>query len=67
MLDSLLTLTKGEALWMAIGFVTAALAHWAVVALTGEQEPIFLLIALLIPVVLVITGGYTLAKKILHR
>jgi hypothetical protein len=67
MLDSLLTLTKGEAFWMAVAFAVLVLAHWAVSFLTGVMEPVFLLGALLVPVAFLVMGAYTLGKKALHR
>jgi hypothetical protein len=67
MIDSLLSLTKGRTFWIAIAFVVAVLMHVAVLALTGVQEPIGLLGALLIPVYFVVSLGYTLVKRMLRH
>lgn len=67
MIDSLLSLTKGRAFWMAIAFVIAVLMHAGIVLLTGVQEPMGLLGALLIPVFFVVSLAYTLVKRILRR
>lgn len=67
MLDSLLTLTKGGALWMAGLFVVSVLLSIGVSLLIGAQEPIFALFALFILVLFVVTGTYTLLKLLVHR
>jgi hypothetical protein len=67
MIDSLLTLTRGRAFWMAIAFVVAVAMHAGVVALTGFQEPIGLLGALFIPFFFLVSLAYTLGKRIFRR
>jgi hypothetical protein len=63
MLDSLLTLNKRGAFWLIGAFFVSLFLHAAVVALTGVQEPIFLLAAAAVPLVLLVTGCYTLLKR----
>ena len=67
MLDSFLSLTKGRAFWLAMAFLAAVIMHVAVLALTGVEEPIGLLGALLIPVFFLVSLVYTLAKRIFRR
>jgi thiol:disulfide interchange protein len=66
-LDSLLTLTKGGVAWMAGIFVVMVVADLGVSAITGMQEPIFLLLALITLVAFVVTGTYTLGKSVWRR
>lgn len=65
MIDSLLTLTKRGAFWLAVFFVVSALLDLGISALVGFQEPMFILFATAILVIFLVTGTYTLAKKIL--
>jgi len=67
MMDDLLTLTKRRAFWMVVFFIAAAVAHVAVVAVTGVQEPLFLLGALAMVALGIVSGVYTLARKLFHR
>ena len=67
MLDSLFTLTKGGAMWMAILFAVSVLMTFGITALTGNQEPLFALLALFILATFVVTGIYTLGKLIVHK
>ena len=67
MLDSLLTLTKSGAMWMAILFAVSVLMTFGISALTGNQEPLFALLALFILATFVVTGTYTLGKLIVHK
>ena len=67
MLDSLLTLTGAAAAWLGGAFVLAVLASFGITAITGSQEPIFLMIAIGILAVLVVTSIYTAAKWVWHR
>ncbi len=67
MIDSLLTLTKGGAFWMGIFFLVAVGLHLGISAVIGAQEPIFLLFALMIAAAFVVTGAYTLFKRLLRR
>jgi Kef-type K+ transport system membrane component KefB len=67
MIDSLLTLTKGGAFWMGIFFLVAVGLDLGISAIIGTQEPIFLLFALVIAAAFVVTGTYTLFKKMLRR
>lgn len=67
MLDSLLTLTKRGAFWLAIAWLVAILLDRGVTALIGQQEPFFLLAALFIPIAFIVSATYTLAKRILRR
>jgi hypothetical protein len=64
MIDSLLTLTKGGAFWMGILFLVVVLLSFGISAVMGQQEPLFFLFALAIAAAFVVTGTYTLAKKI---
>jgi hypothetical protein len=65
MLDSLLTLRKGAAAWMA-GFLLACVAADRVVsALTGTVVSIFLVLALGILCAFVVMSIYTLGKMAL--
>lgn len=66
MIDSLLTLTKGAILWFAIAEAIAVLLHLGISAAVGVQEPIFLVAALVIPVTFLVTGVYTLSKRLRH-
>ena len=66
-LDSLLTLTKGGALWTVGVIVVCLLMDLAVSALTGTQEPIFLLLAAAALVVLLVAGTYTIGKWLWRR
>ena len=67
MLDSLLTLTGTAAAWLGGAFVLAVLASFGITAITGRQEPIFLVIAVGILAVLLVTSLYTAAKWVWHR
>ncbi|HEY5540665.1 MAG TPA: hypothetical protein VIL41_04330 [Coriobacteriia bacterium] len=67
MLDSLLTLTKGAAAWMAGALVVCLLMDRAISAVSGVPVSIFMLFALLILFVLVVTGAYTAGKWVWHR
>jgi hypothetical protein len=67
MLDSLLTLTKAGAAWMAGIFGVALLADVAISAVTRTQEPIFLLLAVMTLVAFVLRAVYTLGKWAWHR
>ncbi len=67
MIDSLLTLTKGGAFWMGVFFLVAVGMDLGISAIIGAQEPIFLLFALAIATAFVVTGTYTLFKKLLGR
>ncbi len=67
MIDSLLTLTKGGAFWMGVFFLVAVGMDLGISAIIGAQEPIFLLFALAIATAFVVTGTYTLFKKLLRR
>ena len=66
MLDSMLTLKKSTALWMVGFFMVCVLANRGVDALTGEQESIFLLLAVAILAAFVVMGLYTMGKWVLH-
>ena len=66
MLDSLLTLTGAAAAWLGGAFVLAVLASFGITAITGRQEPIFLVIAVGLLAVLVVTSLYTAAKWVWH-
>jgi uncharacterized membrane protein len=67
MIDSLLTLTKRGAFWLAILFVIAVAMDIGISALLGQQEPMFLLFALAIAALFIVAGIYTLAKMIIGR
>jgi len=67
MLDSFLRLTIHRALWIAVFFVIALALHAGVSALTGVQEPMFLLAAVLLPAYLVVSTAYTLVMRVLRR
>ena len=67
MIDSLLTLTKRGAFWLAILFVVAVAMDIGVSALLGQQEPMFLLFALAIAALFIVAGIYTLAKMLILR
>jgi hypothetical protein len=67
MLDSLLTLTKGAAAWMAGGLIVCVLMDRAVSALTGNPVSVFALFALGILLALLVAGAYTAAKWLWHR
>ncbi len=64
MLDSLLTLTKRGAFWLAALAVVSALLSFGISMLTGQIEPIFALMSLAAFGALLVTGVYTLAKRI---
>ena len=66
MLDSLLTMTKRGAFWLAVMFAVSLAFHFGVTAMIGVTEPIFLLIALAIALAFVVTGVYTGAKTLMH-
>jgi hypothetical protein len=63
-LDSLLTLKKGAAAWMAGFFLVCVIANRTVSALTGREESVFLLLALMILAAFLVTGTYTAGKWI---
>ncbi len=65
MIDSLLTLTKRGAFWMAVLFLVAVLMHVGISAMVGYQEPMFLLFALGIAALFLVAGAYTLGKKLI--
>jgi hypothetical protein len=65
MIDSLLTLTKRGAFWLALLFVITIAMSVGVSAIVGQQEPIFLLFALAIGALFLVAGVYTLGKKVL--
>jgi len=65
MIDSLLTLTMRGAFWMAVFFVISVVLDIGVSAVAGQQEPIFLLLAVGIFALFLVAGTYTLAKKLL--
>jgi hypothetical protein len=65
MIDSLLTLTKRGAFWMAVFFAVVVLLDIGVSAIIGQQEPLFILFAAAILGIFLVTGTYTLAKKLL--
>ena len=67
MIDSLLTLTKGGAFWMGVFFLIAVGLDLGISAIIGIQEPIFLLFALVIAAAFVVTGTYTLVKRLFRR
>lgn len=67
MLDSFLRLTIHRALWIAVFFAIAVALHAGVSALTGVQEPMFLLATILLPAYLVVSAAYTLLMRILRR
>ena len=67
MLDSLLTLTRAEAGWLAGAFILCVLGNRAITVMTGNEEPIFLVLAVLILVALVVTSIYTAVKWVWHR
>lgn len=67
MLDSLLTLTKGAAVWMLVGLMVCLAADRAVSILTGNPVTIFGLLALGIALALLVSGTYTAAKWLWHR
>lgn len=64
MIDSLLTLTKRGAFWLAILFVIAVAMSMAVSAIVGQQEPMFFLFALAIAGIFLLAAAYTLGKKL---
>ena len=66
MLDSLLTLTKGAAAWMAGFFVICVIVNRGITALTGVQEPIFLLLGFLILCAFLVMATYTAGKWAVH-
>lgn len=67
MLDSLLTLTKRGAFWLVMAWFLALLVDRAISGLLGHQEPIFVLAVLVIPLVLLVSGVYTLIKWLVRR
>jgi len=67
MLDSLLTLTRRGAFWLVLAWVVVVLLDRGLSAMLGRQEPIFILAAIFIPLVLLVSGTYTLIKWIVHR
>ena len=67
MLDSLLTLTKGGAFWLAVFFVASTITHFFVSALMGAPEPLFALFALASLGALLVSGMYTLAKSVIRK
>ena len=67
MLDSLLTLTKGGALWLLGGLLVCIAADRMVSSLTGQPVTLFAILALGILVALVVCGTYTAVKWIWHR
>lgn len=64
MLDSLLTMTKRGAFWLLVIFVVSAAMDFAVSRLSGAQEPLFLLFALGAVLAFIVSGVYTLGKKL---
>jgi len=66
MIDSLLTLTRAEAAWLTAALFLAVLANRAVTLMTGNEDPIFLVLAVVILVGLIVTSVYTGAKWIWH-
>ena len=67
MIDSLLTLTKRGAFWLAILFVVAVAMDVGVSALLGQQEPMFLLFAFAIAALFIVASIYTLGKLVVGR
>jgi peptidoglycan/LPS O-acetylase OafA/YrhL len=65
MIDSMLTLTKRGAFWLALLFVVAVLMDIGISALVGQQEPMFLLFAAAILALFIVACIYTLAKKLI--
>jgi putative Mn2+ efflux pump MntP len=65
MIDSMLTLTKRGAFWMAILFAVAVVLDIGVSALVGQQEALFLLLALAIAALFLVAAAYTLGKKVI--
>ena len=65
MIDSILTLTKRGAFWMAILFAVSVVLDIGVSALVGQQEPLFLLFALAIAALFLVAAVYTLSKKVI--
>jgi uncharacterized membrane protein len=65
MIDSMLTLTRRGAFWMATFFVVSVLLDVGISALVGQQEPMFLLFAAAILALFIVTATYTLAKKLI--
>jgi hypothetical protein len=65
MIDSLLTLTKRGAFWLAIFFAAAVLMNVTISALVGQQEPMFALFALAIAAIFIVSGTYTLFKTVI--
>jgi len=64
MLDSLLTLTKRGAFWLITLFFVALLIDIGVSAMIGMPEVMFLLLAIACLGALVVSGVYTLAKRL---
>lgn len=62
MLDSLLTLTRRGALWMAIFFVVCVAFDRGISAITGNTVTIFALGALMILIAFVTSAGYTFGR-----
>ena len=67
MLDSLLTLTRGAAAWMAGALILCLLLDRAVSALTGNPVTIFLVFALGILLAFAVSGTYTAVKWLRRR
>ena len=67
MLDSLLTMTKRGAFWLAVFFLVSTAMHFGISAMVGMPEAIFLLISLALLAAFVISGLYTLGKTIMQR
>jgi len=65
MIDSMLTLTWRGAFWLAVFFVISAALHYGISAMLGFPEPMFALMALATFAILVVSAGYTLAKKLI--
>jgi len=66
-LDSLLTLTRGAAAWMAGALILCLLLDRAVSALTGNPVTIFLVFALGILLAFAVSGTYTAVKWLRRR
>jgi putative Mn2+ efflux pump MntP len=60
----MLTLTKRGAFWLVVFFAVAVAMDVGVSALVGQQEPMFALFALAIAAIFLVTGTYTVGKKI---
>jgi hypothetical protein len=64
-IDSILTLTKGEIGWLALFFVIFVGLDRILALLVGLPVTLFALFALMIAVFFVVAGIYTLAKLLL--